>query len=74
MKIVDTTDNPWFDVGAIIIELDEDEHRILKKFAKIIGKTIYEILEDALYLTLGKYLDRVITLQQAKTLPTSGTG
>jgi len=68
MKIVDFCDNPWFDIGAFVIELDEEEYRLLKKFAKITGRDIHDILRDALYLTLAKNIHHIITPKQALTL------
>ncbi len=73
MRIVDFCDNPWFDTGAFIIEFNEDEYRLLKKFAKITGRDIHDILKDALYLTLAKNIHLIITPKQVLTLTTQTT-
>lgn len=60
MRVVEATDNPWFDIGAFVIELDEDEYRILKCFADTLGRDIHDVLRDALMLTLAKYIHLVL--------------
>jgi len=64
MRVVEAVDNPWFPIGAFLIELREDEYKLLKKYADILGKTIREVLQDAVVFVLAKKLELLLQDKQ----------
>jgi hypothetical protein len=64
MRVLEAVDNPWFPIGTFVIEFKEDEYKILKKYADIIGKSVREVLQDAIIFAIARRLDLILQDQQ----------